>query len=108
MTNRPFYDDSIALSRAMQQRLQTRIAQHQGVVASVIEKVQQELEALDNNTEMQSDTNRPHFQSQRALLVAEIDYLTMVANRQTEQEMPRSGNFWARFRRPFRRTTAPE
>lgn len=108
MTTRPFYDDSIALSRAMQQRLQTRIAQNDGNVEPVIEKVRNELAQLDADPTMQEETNRPRFQSQRALLVAQIDYLIMVVNHQEEPEQSRSRNFWARFRRPGRTTAATE
>ncbi len=108
MTTRPFFDDSIALSRPMQQRLQTRIAQHNGDVEPVIMKVRDELAQLDADPTMREETNRPQFQSQRALLVAEIDYLMLVVNRQQEQEPSRSRTFWARFRRPTRQTPATE
>ena len=106
MDTQPFFDDTIALSRPMQQRLQTRVAQKSGEVEQVIEDVRSELARLDANSETQSDAARQQFQSQRALLVAQIDYLTKLGDRQRVEEPSRSQNFWARFRRSSSRTPA--
>ena len=108
MNTQPFFDDTIALSRAMQQRLQTRVAQQSGQVEHVIEDARSELAMLDSNSERQSEAERQQFQSQRALLIAQIDYLVKLGDRQRVEEPSRSQNFWSRFRRSSPRTPASE
>jgi LPS O-antigen subunit length determinant protein (WzzB/FepE family) len=106
MNTQPFFDETATLSRPMQQRLQTRVAQLGGKVEHVLEDVRAELARLDATSETQSDTDRQQFQSQRALLIAQIDYLTKLGVRQRVEEPSRSQNFWARFRRRSSRTPA--
>jgi small-conductance mechanosensitive channel len=87
------------LSQPMQQRLQRRIAHHNGALAPVIEAVRTELAQLDANPEVTSEDGRRSYQAQRALLVAQLTYLDAVGAAQSVDAQPQPQGFWSRFRR---------
>ena len=64
------------LSRPMQQRLQARVAERHNNVAAVQQEVEAELAKLDRHAEPPDRTARRHYQAQRALLVAQLTFLT--------------------------------
>lgn len=87
------------LSEPMQQRLQRRIAHHNGAIDPVIDAIRAELAQLDASPEAQSEARRRSYQAQRALLVAQLAYLDKLGESQAAREQPQAGSFWSRFRR---------
>lgn len=87
------------LSQPMQQRLQRRIAHHNGARAPVIDAVRAELAQLDADPEVMSEDSRRSYQAQRALLVAQLAYLDTVGAAQSADAQPQAQGFWSRFRR---------
>lgn len=87
------------LSEPMQQRLQRRIAHHNGAIGLVVERIRTELAQLDASPDAQSEANRRTYQAQRALLVAQLTYLAQLGEAQSVDEQPQAGSFWSRFRR---------
>lgn len=87
------------LSEPMQQRLQRRIAQHNGAIGPVVAAVRAELAQLDASPDAQSEDSRRSYQAQRALLVAQLTYLDTVGAARSADEQPQAAGFWSRFRR---------
>ncbi|HEY0601566.1 MAG TPA: hypothetical protein VGD58_01585 [Herpetosiphonaceae bacterium] len=87
------------LSQPMQQRLQRRIAHHNGALGPVVEAIRAELAQLDADPEVMSEDSRRSYQAQRALLVAQLAYLDTVGAAQSADAHPQAQGFWSRFRR---------
>lgn len=87
------------LSEPMQQRLQRRIAHHNGAIGPVIEAVRAELAQLDASPQAQEEASRRSYQAQRALLVAQLAYLDKLGESQSANAQPPARSFWSRFRR---------
>lgn len=87
------------LSQPMQQRLQRRIAYHNGALGPVVEAIRAELAQLDASPDAQSEARRRSYQAQRALLVAQLAYLAQLGDAQSADEQPPAAGFWSRFRR---------
>jgi predicted ATPase len=100
------FTDSTLLSQAMQQRLQTRIAQHNGLVEPVATAIRQELAQLDHETATKTGAESQSFQAQRALLIAQLSYLASVEQQQQAEEQGGERGFWSWFRRGSQKPVA--
>jgi small-conductance mechanosensitive channel len=97
-THTPSMDFDL-LSQPMQQRLQRRIAHHNGALGPVVEAVRAELAQLDADPEVMCEDSRRSYQAQRALLVAQLTYLDTIGAAQSADAQPQVQGFWSRFRR---------
>lgn len=86
------------LSQAAQERLRLQIGEAGGDIATVRQQIQEKLNRLDQQAVPKTAAELRAFQADRAFLVAQLEFLTLLEREAATKEQSQKPGLWARIR----------